>query len=304
MSEQLNPFKPTFSIKDLEQFSGTKAHTIRIWEKRYGLLKPNRSDTNIRSYDVEELKVLLNVAYLNKKGRKISKIAALSREELAAQVKALAIEGQEHMEAIHSLKLAMLGFDEALFSAITNRFEEAHDFRTLVLDIFVPLLQEIGFLWATNSICPAHEHFVSSLIRRRLESAINAVPLNEEDNGTTDVLYLPENELHELALLFMHYLLRKQGRKVIYLGQCVPRQDLVQLSNMVIGKLRFFTIITASPSSARMNAYLSSLRGLLAEERCTFMVSGNQVKQCEDLKLPTGFQAFLEFEDLLKAIEA
>lgn len=303
MAQQANPFKPIFSIKDLEQFSGTKAHTIRIWEKRYGLLKPQRTDTNIRNYDVEELKVLLNVAFLNQKGEKISKIAALSRDEMAAKVRELAIEGQENLEVVHSLKMAMLSFDEALFKNVTQRYEEGSNFDQLVLDIYVPLLKEIGFLWATNSICPAHEHFISSLIRRHLESAIEAVPLPSINNGRTSVLYLPENELHELALLFFSYTLKKRGEKVIYLGQCVPRNDLVQLANMVIGKINFYTIMTATPSSARMNSYLSSLSSLLPDDRFKFYISGSQVELCDNLKLPKGFTAFSDYEEMLKGIE-
>lgn len=302
MAETAQPFKTSFSIKDLEQFSGTKAHTIRIWEKRYGLLRPERTDTNIRTYSVEELKTLLNVSFLKANGIKISKIANLSQEEMAAKVREVALEGKENLDVLHSLKLSMLSFDETLFESVTSRFREQFGFRKLVEDVFVPLLKEIGVLWMTSSICPAQEHFISGLIRRKMEAAINAIPSNDPKDDVTYVIYLPENELHELGTLFTHFVLRCQGEKVIYLGQSVPYHDLQQIVGLISGKIRFISVITASPAAENLLGYMESVRALIPEERCEFLLSGYQVTQADIADPPTAFKLVGDLQDLLSTL--
>jgi DNA-binding transcriptional MerR regulator len=302
MAEVAQAFKTSYSIKDLEQFSGTKAHTIRIWEKRYGLLRPQRTDTNIRTYSVEELKTLLNISFLNNNGHKISKIANLTPEEMSAKVREVAIEGQENKEVMHSLKLSMLGFDEMLFETVTSRFRETHGFRKLVEEVFVPLLKEIGFLWSTNTICPAQEHFISCLIRRKMEAAINAIPANDAKGNITYVLYLPENELHELGLLFSHFVLRCQGEKVIYLGQSVPVMDLNQIADLVQGTIRFVTVITSYPAGDQLKKYMKQIRKGLPEERFEFMLSGFQVGQANLDSIPKGFSVHEDLYEMLSGL--
>ncbi|MDQ3101221.1 MAG: MerR family transcriptional regulator, partial [Bacteroidota bacterium] len=174
----MGPYLMRFQIRDLEEFSGVRAHTIRIWEKRYGLLEPERTGTNIRTYGINELKVILNVAFLNQRGHKISKIAALNAEQRDQLVREVALVDEHGGDALNSLKLAMLSFDEVLFESVSSKFREVNGFRKLVEQLYVPLLEHIGLLWQTNSICPAHEHFVSNIIRHKLIVASDALPLN------------------------------------------------------------------------------------------------------------------------------
>ena len=145
-------FHFNFKIRDLEEFSGVKAHTIRIWEKRYGLLAPDRTDSNIRHYTLDELKVILNVAYLNKHGHKISRIAAMSQIERDRLVRELATKHNSEEEALNSLKVAMLDFDEPMLERTSARYTEQHGFQALVEKVFVPLLEQIGVLWQTSAI--------------------------------------------------------------------------------------------------------------------------------------------------------
>ncbi|MEO8591204.1 MAG: MerR family transcriptional regulator [Flavobacteriales bacterium] len=180
-----------FQIRDLEGFSGVKAHTIRIWEKRYGLLHPDRTDTNIRHYGLEQLRSILNVAYLNQRGYKISKLAALSVVEREKLVREVAGTQTGTDEVLNTLKLAMLGFDEPLFNSESAKHAAQHGFRSLVEDVYVRLLEQIGVLWQTSSICPAQEHFVSNIIRQKLLVATDGLALNAHATDVLHVLYLP-----------------------------------------------------------------------------------------------------------------
>ena len=159
----MGPFLNRFSIRDLENFSGVKAHTIRVWERRYGLLDPDRTDTNIRTYSSEELKTILNVAFLNRHGVKISHIAALSRDERDRRVKEVADDKSDPDVSLNALKLAMLCYDADLFERTSDAFRAVEGFRALAERLYVPLLEHVGLLWQSNSICPAQEHFASNM---------------------------------------------------------------------------------------------------------------------------------------------
>ena len=164
----MNNIKNQFSIKDLENLTGIKAHTIRIWEKRYNLLQPKRTDTNIRFYDLESFQKLLNISYLNSNGYKISKIATLNKEEISSLVREIAAENNIESHAINAFKLSMLNFDQTLFYKTYDSLLNDKDFGEIFYDIFIPLLTEIGLLWQTDTITPAHEHFLTSLIRQKI----------------------------------------------------------------------------------------------------------------------------------------
>jgi len=164
----MNNVKTKFSIKDLENLSGIKAHTIRIWEKRYNLFQPNRTDTNIRYYSLASLQKLLNISYLNRNGYKVSKIAKLKTEEIPALVKEIAQENDANNHSVNLFKMAMLNFDQTLFYNTFNDLEKENSFHDIFYNTLVPLLDEIGLLWQTDTITPAHEHFIVELIKQKI----------------------------------------------------------------------------------------------------------------------------------------
>lgn len=268
------PFLSRFSISDLEGFSGVKAHTIRVWERRYNLLSPTRTDSNIRTYGLEELKALLNVAYLNDHGVKISHIAALSHKEREARVRELAAKNVDPADRLNALKLATASYDVALFERTSEIHRTREGFRGLVEQLYIPLLEHIGLLWHSNSICPAQEHFVSNLIRQKLIAAIDRADPQVKGSGTTHVLFLPDNEIHELGLLYIQYLLRTAGEHVIYLGQSVPMEDLRHVAAQVPGRIELITVLTVMPHPDDVPAYITRLRTTLPGDRFTLRMAG------------------------------
>src|SRR5690606_26753811 len=219
--------KQNFSIKDLEHLSGVKAHTIRIWEKRYNILTPERTDTNIRTYDVCNLQKILNVTFLNDHGYKISRIAKLSEPEISKMVKEVAASTSVQSRALNSFKIAMINFDQALFNKTYNSLLETKTFQKIFHEVFIPLLDEIGLLWQTDTINPVHEHFLVGLIKQKLY--VNIARLENEIEYIDDslyVLFLPENEIHDLGILYLNYELNFNKRKTIYLGPSMPLKDM------------------------------------------------------------------------------
>jgi len=222
--------KQNFSIKDLENLSGIKAHTIRIWEKRYNILTPNRTETNIRSYDISNLQKLLNVTFLNEQGYKISRIAKLSDDEIFKMVKNVPANTSEQNRAVNSFKIAMINFDQVLFNTTYNSLLEKKTFREIFYEIFLPLLSEIGLLWQTDTINPVHEHFLIGLIKQKLY--LNIAQLGDKDeyeDNNLYVLFLPENEIHDLGILFLNFELNFHNKKTIYLGPSMPIADMKYL---------------------------------------------------------------------------
>ena len=293
-----------FQIRDLEEFSGVKAHTIRIWEKRYSLLAPDRTDTNIRTYGIDDLKTILNVAYLNQQGVKISKIAALTRTERERMVQEKALADTAGDNVIDTLKLAMLAFDEVLFESASSRFREKHGFDQLVERIYVPLLELIGVLWQTSSICPAHEHFISNIIRNKLIAACEAVPLRSVPRPRTFILFLPDNELHELGLLYVNFLLRSKGEHTIYLGQSVPLEDLGNLAGTESRHHVFISILTTSPTVANVPTLVNELKEQLPPPYNSLWFTGQQIATGERTELPVGARHFSTVKELLAALKS
>jgi DNA-binding transcriptional MerR regulator len=221
----------SFTIKDLENLSGIKAHTIRIWEQRYSFLKPNRTDTNIRFYSNEELKKLLNVAILNKFGFKISHIDKMNQEEMNDKI--LSLNQQEALQdrIINSLIQNMIDLDIEAFEEVLDNFIAAKGIEKTISQIIFPFLSKIGILWLTNHINPGQEHLVTNIIRQKLIVGIDSVSSTIKINKSV-LLFLPESEYHELSLLFMNYMLKNKGVNTIYLGCSIPLKDvefLVQL---------------------------------------------------------------------------
>lgn len=293
-----------FQIRDLEGFSGVKAHTIRIWEKRYGLLSPDRTGTNIRYYGPEDLRSILNVAYLNQRGYKISKIAALTVVERETLVREVSESDGGADEVLNMLKLAMLGFDEALFNAESAKHVAKRGFRSLMEDVYARLLEHIGVLWQTSSICPAQEHFVSNIIRQKLIVACDALPMNTRSSDALHVLYLPENEIHELGLLYLNYILRSKGKRTVYLGQSVPAADLVQLAALHSHAVVFVTLLTTQPPPAEVHEFLKDLRAILPADRFSFWMAGAHLSLVTPQEAPSGMRLHTTLRELIATIDA
>ena len=217
-----------YSIQDLERLSGIKAHTIRIWEKRYSLLTPGRTDTNIRYYNDDQLRKLLNTCTLISNGGKISKVSKLSESAISEEVEALMMpkSKDEQLDVfINKIIESGLTYNNQLFE---NSFASA----TLRLGLYkcyrhviLPALIKLGLMWGKKDLMPTQEHFITNLIKQKLFSAIDGLDA-PETNSKRYLLFLPEHEDHEIGLLFAHYIIRKSGKTVIYLGQNVPTKDL------------------------------------------------------------------------------
>lgn len=298
----MNNIKTNFSIKDLEHLSGVKAHTIRIWEKRYNLLEPNRTDTNIRYYSLESLQKLLNVTFLYNNGFKISKIAKIDDVDIANTVKDLSSKDQEGNHAINMFKLAMLNFDKVLFLKTYDGLTKEKSFSEIFLEIFVPLMSEIGLLWQTNTITPAQEHFISELIKQKLLTNIEKHQLKAPIvNDRTFVLYLPSNEIHDLGLQFLNYHLVKAGYHTIYLGPSVPivslKDVLKQYSNVT-----FLSYFTVKPEKDNILNYLEEFKNELLLDNNKLWIFGRMLDHIDTSKLNKSIKAYNSVENFLKEL--
>lgn len=264
----------TYSIKDLEHLSGIKAHTLRIWEQRYNLIDPKRTDTNIRYYDQEDLKLVLNVSLLKDNGFKISKIAQMSAEEMFNSVRDVADKTTSYEDQIHGLTLSMIDLDEQRFEKIISSNTLKIGFERTMLNIIYPFLSKIGIMWITNSINPAQEHFISNLVRQKVIVAIDGQYQTFNEHAKKYMLFLPETELHELSLLFANYLIRSKGNRVVYLGQNMPFADL-QTVYSTYQPDYLVTILTSRGKKISPEEYLQLISETFPETE--ILVSGSQV---------------------------
>ncbi|WP_426490885.1 MerR family transcriptional regulator [Hymenobacter sp. 102] len=249
-----------FSISDLEQLSGIKAHTIRIWEQRYGILRPVRTATNIRTYCDDDLRRLLNVATLCDRGYRISQVAKLTEQELAKAVISCDDESHSHRYCHHvnGLLAAMLEMNESRQVCIMNQVVEQYGFEQAVLQVVYPFLQRIGVMWQAGTVNPAQEHLVTHLIKQKLMAATDALPSVQPATARRWVLFLPEGEMHELALLFMNYVLRSRGHHVLYLGQNLPMAELGQVCT-AYQPYAVVTVLTAVPERHEVQDFVHQL---------------------------------------------
>lgn len=217
-----------YSIKELEKLSGIKAHTIRIWEKRHKIIQPSRTTTNIRFYSDDDLKKIINVSLLNNNGIKISHIADMSMAEMNRKVLEISEVKSDTSVYIDQLILAMIDMEEEAFEKVLSTIILRYGFERTVTEIIYPFLEKIGILWQAEHITPAHEHFMSNLIRQKIIVAIDGLQIPSKAARKV-VLFLPEGEMHELGLLFNHYLTRMLGYRTYYLGQNVPHEDLLSV---------------------------------------------------------------------------
>ncbi|MFW6275379.1 MAG: MerR family transcriptional regulator [bacterium] len=218
-----------YSINDLEKITGIKAHTIRIWEKRYNVVTPSRTDTNIRYYDDEDLKKLLNISTLNKHGLKISEIVKMSNEDMREKILEISHNSNDYESSINNLIVSMIEMDEDKFEKVLGSSIIKIGFEKTITHIIYLFLEKVGILWQVGTINPAQEHFITNLIRQKLIIAIDGQESSPKPDAKTFLLFLPEKELHELGLLFYTYIIKKAGHRVIYLGQSVPLKDVLEV---------------------------------------------------------------------------
>lgn len=291
--------KQNFSIKDLESLSGIKAHTIRMWEKRYDILTPDRTESNIRTYDMKGLQKILNVTFLNDHGYKISRISKLSDAEIASYIKHITVSKSDTNRAIKSLKLAMLNFDQSLFLRTYDELITTYTFTEIYSDVFIPLLKEIGYLWQTNTISPAHEQFISTLVKQKLY--INIEKLQHEEQLKKDkvfVLFLPDEEVHDIGLFYVNYELLSLGYKVILLGQSLPKEDL-SLFTEIFDQTIYVSYLTVKPFDIK--AYIEEIKGHIEEGKSEYWLLGRRVTDLIDDKyeFPKHIKAFKDISTMI-----
>jgi DNA-binding transcriptional MerR regulator len=281
-----------YSIKDLEKITGIKAHTIRIWEKRYGIVEPARTLTNIRFYSDEDLRRLMNVAILNKYGYKISNLQSMSSDELNSSVVNLTNQDIDNDHQIDNLVMSMIEIDEQRFDKIIASAILKQGVDYTFENLLYKFLEKIGILWQTGAITPAQEHFISNLIRQKLILAIDGQQ-EYRNNYKTFLLFLPENEYHEVALLYLHFLIRKQGHKVIYLGQNVPLINLKDIFE--IHHVDFLlTSIASNLSSEMISEIFQELWQLCKDKQ---ILIGGHCIQNTTVTLPQNIRSFNTLEE-------
>ena len=298
---KLNNIKQDFTIKDLENISGIKAHTIRIWEKRYNLLTPKRSGTNIRYYTSEDLTKLLNIVLLNTNEYKISKIAAMSDEEITLQSRELAFKTAIDDEAINSFKISMFQFDKVLFNNTYNTLLHKKTFRDIFKNVFIPFLEHIGLLWHTETLLPAHEHFISNLIAQKIQINTEKLQFNIINANKTYVLFLPENEIHELGLLYLNYELVLRGFHTIYLGQSLPLGNLSYFLQSE-REICFITSLTIQPYDDKIEKYFDGINEIMGNTNNEFIAVGRKVQKVKHLDLASNITMYDSISDLLKVL--
>lgn len=287
-----------YSINDLEKLSGIKAHTLRIWEKRYNILTPKRTSTNIRYYEDEDLQKVLNIAILRKKGYKISKIAELNQEEITSLIAELSDVDAAFGDNIDALSIAMLELNEYKFNKILDHHIDQTGFEDTMENVIYPFLEKLSVMWMAGSIKSAHESFVSYFIRRKCIAAIDRIKHCSKEDCTSFVIYLPENETHELSLLYIHYLLKVKGIEVINLGVDVPLVDVVDTCN--IKKPTFvFTMINESYAHGTLQGYIDDLLNYITNSQ--IVISGYQTvaNRLESHERLLNLNSIKEIKDLI-----
>jgi DNA-binding transcriptional MerR regulator len=298
----MNNIKNIFSIKDLENLSGIKAHTIRIWEKRYNVLQPMRTDTNIRLYSLSSLQKLLNITLLHDYGYKISKIATFPEEKIPEMVRDIISNKNAKNHAVNAFKMAMVNFDQELFSNTYNWLLEGKSFKEIFHQVFIPLMEEIGLLWQTDTITPAHEHFISCLILKKILVNIEKVENNKPlKTDKVFVLSLPLHEIHELGLMYLHYEIALKGYKVIYLGENLPIENLKDLKKH-FDSIVFISYFTIQPERSVVNEYVKAMSAELLGEGSKVWLIGRMTEHIDQKGIATDVKVFGSISDLVEMI--
>jgi MerR family transcriptional regulator, light-induced transcriptional regulator len=285
-----------FTIKDLENLTGIKAHTIRIWEQRYSFIKPNRTETNIRYYTNKELKTILNIALLNKYGYKISHIDKMTGQELNEKILSLSYVQAQQERIVNDLVKYMVDLDIENLEQTLDNYILARGIEKTIIQIIFPFLEKIGILWQTNHINPAQEHLVTNIIRQKLIVGIESIntPLHVDK---TFMMFLPEGEYHEIGLLFVYYLLKNRGVTVLYLGSNVPIRDLGAVMKAKHVDV-VYTHLTSSASAFNTDRFIRLMEQTVKDK--PVLISGALVntlkkKNVEHFKLIPSLQDMMDY---------
>lgn len=288
-----------YSIKDVETLSGVKAHTLRIWEQRYDFLKPNRTDTNIRYYTDDQLRLLLNISTLNRHGMKISRIANLPKEQLEQEVLHVYEAAHQPDVMLDSMMHSMVSFDEARFEKTLSSAILKMGFEESFAKLVFPFMIRTGVLWATGSVRVVQEHFISNLIRRKILAAIDGQFVEPTAKSKKFVLFLPEGETHELLLLYTEYLLRKNNQEVAYIGASLPAAEIEFVTKAFKPDYLVTYLTLALPES---DAYHYLLSICNANPKLHLLAGGIQTEQLSG-QLPANCTVLKSAEDLFKFLK-
>lgn len=272
-----------FSIKDIENLTGIKAHTLRIWEQRHGIIIPKRTETNIRYYDGDDLKKALRIALLNQHGYKISRIQKMSEEDINELLHEISDTSFQYEYLLTQLLECTIDMDTHTFEALLNKYIKKFGIEQTVEQLVFSFLEKLGVMWMTSRIFPAQEHLVSNVLQRKILLAIEKLGPPDEFAKKTYLLFLPEGELHEIALLYLQYLLMSKGNKVIYLGANSPI-DQVELVNNALSPNYLFTHLTSVSKDFDIINYIQRLSELHSDN--TIFISGVMPKRAEVLDKP------------------
>lgn len=287
----------SFTIKDIENMSGIKAHTIRIWEQRYSFLKPQRTQTNIRYYSCNEVKIILNIALLNKYGFKISHIDKMNEREMKEKILSLSGTLAQQERIVNDLIQQMIDLDMDEFEKILDNYILTRGIEKSIIQIIFPFLERIGILWLTNHINPAQEHLVSNVIRQKLIVGIESVSTPLKINKSV-LLFLPEGEHHELGLLFLYYLLKSHGATVIYLGANIPIDDVEFVAKLKKPDYLYSHLSTVC-NSFSFEKFMSQLDKRFKNSQV--VVSG-QLTHVYEKKVPAHFKFIKSFAEVFDFI--
>lgn len=289
-----------FSISQLARFSGVKAHTIRIWEQRYDALKPGRSEGNTRYYDGSQLRRLLNIVTLIGEGYKVSELCGMSDAEHGKLLTTLRKEGEGDKLTeyyVSQLVAATMEYDEASISRIFSHCLLRMGLRDTYLKVIYPLLVRVGLLWAENAIPPGQEHFISNLIRQKLFTAIDGLPTPHR-NTSGWLLFLPEDEFHEIGLLVASFLLRHAGHRVVYLGANVPLASVEQAAKSTgISHLMLFLVHKDDPGNYQN--YIKTLGKSFPGKQIYIASMGGEINSASPRKNIRHLNSVADLEEVL-----
>lgn len=288
-----------FSIKDIENLTGVRAHTIRIWEQRYGILQPKRTPTNIRYYDAEDLKIALRIALLNDFGYKISRINKMNEQEMNALIQKINDKDFQLQVLTNQLLEATLNMDIDLFETLLNRYIKKHGIEKATEELIFLFLEKIGIMWMTDHLFPAQEHLVSNIIYRKLSLAIESLPVKSQEAKPTVLLFLPEGEGHDLGLLYVHFLLLKYGKNPLYLGANSPLMEVQQVFN-IKRPTHFYLHLTSVTEEFDGNKYLQKLSALFPDVH--ILVSGSMVRKRKYGVAGSNMKFFYSLNDVKEAL--
>ncbi len=289
-----------YSITDLEKLSGIKAHTIRIWEQRYELIAPNRTKTNIRYYDDDNLKKLLNIALLNKNGIKISKIAEMSAHEISGKVTQFSeIRHGHHDTQLDALTIAMIHLDEPQFSKILAADIDKLGFEQVMMQIIFPFLDRLNLMRFTGSVSPVQENFIGQLLRQKVICAIEKEQMYTGSSAKKFMVFMPQSERQELSFLFLYYLIKIRKHHVIYLGQDIVFNDLKDALSIFVPDF-VFTFLNDPPLKMSMQTYVHQLSQIFADSKV--LISGFQVVS-KDLETPKNVSLLKSLHETLYFLE-